>query len=276
MSASVVILTFNSELTIRNTIEGALRVSDDVHVVDSFSTDSTRAIAEELGAHFVEHEFSDYGAQRNWAIASLPLKYEWELHLDADEKMSDDLIDQVKQVVSRDANPVEGYLIPRYMIFMGRVLRHGAMAPTWHLRLFRRGKGRCENRRYDQHFYIAGQTEKLTGAMFDDVRMDLTEWTARHNRWASAEADELQEQKRDGRIAPKLLGSAIERKRFLKSLYLAAPLFSRAFLLFFYHYILRLGFLDGREGFIYAVLQTFWFRFLVDAKLYELKKSPKP
>ena len=276
MSISVVILTFNSELTVQSTIACALRVSDDVHVVDSFSTDSTRAIVEALNVRFVEHEFVDYGAQRNWAIDNLPLKYGWELHLDADEQLSDNLIDQLGKAAGEGNAAVDGYLIPRYMIFMGRVLRHGAMAPTWHLRLFRRGKGRCESRRYDQHFYVAGPTARLAGAMYDDVRMSLTEWTARHNRWASAEAEELLEQQTDGRIAPKFFGSAIERKRFLKKLYLGAPLFSRAFLLFCYHYFLRLGFLDGREGFIYAVLQTFWFRFLVDAKLYELKKTRKP
>jgi hypothetical protein len=111
--------------------------------------------------------------------------------------------------------------------------------------------------------------------MIDDIRMPLTEWTARHNRWADAEVRELLRGETEGRIAGKMSGNAVERKRFLRNIYNGAPYFTRAFGLFLYRYFLRLGFLDGREGFIFYVLQTFWFRFLVDAKLYEARRKPQ-
>ena len=92
MSISVIILTFNSEPTITATLESAFEVSDDIHIVDSYSTDKTLEIARHYGANIVEHKFINYGAQRNWAINTLSLKYEWELHLDADERLSKGLL----------------------------------------------------------------------------------------------------------------------------------------------------------------------------------------
>ncbi len=269
MSLSVVVLTFNSEATIAATLASAARVSDDIHVVDSGSTDRTLALAEAAGARIVSHPFESYGAQRNWAIDTLPLRHDWELHLDADERLSDPLIAAILDLKARGfAGPTAGYFIPRLVHFLGQPIRHGGMYPIWHMRLFRHGSGRCEARRYDQHFYVDGPTDRLAHPMIDDIRMPLGEWVIRHNRWAEAEADELLTGSTTG-IAPKLGGNPVERKRALRGSYNRLPRFLRAFLLFLYRYVLRLGFLDGRAGLIFFVLQTFWFRFLVDAKLYE-------
>jgi hypothetical protein len=158
--------------------------------------------------------------------------------------------------------------------FLGRVMRHGAMSPTWHLRLFRAGCARCEDRKYDQHFYmLSGEAVQLPGSMIDDIGMSLSEWTARHNRWADSEVAEQLRTSNAPQIRPSLAGNPIEKKRFLREKYNAAPLFLRPFALFFYRYFVRLGFLDGTEGFIFWVLQTFWFRFLIDAKLFERRKA---
>ena len=274
MSLSVIILTFNAEATLDATLASATQVSDDIHVVDSGSSDGTLAIAEKRGAQIVSHPFEDYGRQRNWAIDNLPLKYEWQLHLDADERLSPELSARINALRGAFPAGVDGYFLPRLLHFMGRPIRHGAMYPIWHLRLFRRGKGRCEDRRYDQHFRVEGTTERIDAPMIDDVRMSLSEWTIRHNRWSDAEVNEILNPSGSGVIAGKLGGNPIEQKRALRGGYNAAPLFARAFALFFYRYVLRLGFLDGMPGLIFFVLQTFWFRFLIDAKVYEkrLKK----
>jgi glycosyltransferase involved in cell wall biosynthesis len=270
---SVVILTWNSEDSLPATLAGALQVSDDVFVVDSFSKDATAEIARAAGATVVSHEFQSYGEQRNWAIENLQLRYEWQLHLDADEQLTPALIDNIRGLP--DATAESGFFVARYVRFLGRVLGHGGMSPTWHMRLFRNGAGRCEQRKYDQHFYLTeGVSRQLPGRMIDDIRMPLSEWTARHNRWSDAEVLENSEAAADltsstYRIRGRLRGNAVERKRSLRGLYDRCPLFIRPFALFFYRFVLRLGFLDGREGFVFWVLQTFWFRFLVDAKLYE-------
>ncbi len=271
MALSVVILTFNSEASIAATLASAARVSDDIHVVDSGSTDQTLDLVQAAGAHLVHHPFENYGAQRNWAIENLPLAYGWQLHLDADERLSDGLVDAILALRRQEfSGATVGYFIPRLTMFLGRALRHGGLYPIWHMRLFKTGHGRCEMRKYDQHFLCDGPTAQIHQPMLDDQRMSLTEWTARHNRWSDAEADEIEEATAaEGLVHPDLTGNPVQRKRALRGGYYKAPLFLRALLLFLYRYIFRLGFLDGKEGLIYYVLQTLWFRFLVDAKLYE-------
>jgi len=268
MRPTVILLSFNSADTLGATIASALKVSDEIFVVDSFSTDGSVELARSLGATVVQHAFEHYGAQRNWAIDHLPITRPWQLHLDADEWMNDELVAAIQALPDEPEHA--GYFVPRYLRFLGRVLRHGGMSPTWHLRLFRSGPGRCENRKYDQHFLLAsGTTGKLKGAMVDDVRMPLTEWTARHNHWADSEVEELKSVEGSGRVTPDAHGNPAQRKRFLRQKYYRMPLFFRAFGLFVYRYFFRLGFLDGTEGLIFWVLQSFWFRFLVDAKIWE-------
>jgi len=196
------------------------------------------------------------------------------LHLDADECMDSRLVSAIRELPDEPEHAA--YFIARYVRFLGRVMRHGAMSPTWHMRLFRRGSGRCENRQYDQHFLLAsGTSGKLPGEMIDDNRMSLTEWTARHNRWADYEAAELDSAAAPDRLKPDARGNPAQRKRFLRGYYYRMPLFFRAFAFFVYRYFFRLGILDGTEGAIYWVLQTLWFRFLVDAKIWERRNAAR-
>lgn len=269
MSLSVIILTYNSERTIQATLESAFKVSDDVHIVDSFSTDRTLEIVTEYQINLIQHEFENYGVQRNWAIVNLPIKYDWELHLDADERLSDELVAEINSLKDNFPAKIDGYFIPRLMHFMRRPIKYGGMFPIWHMRLFKHGRGSCEERQYDQHFQVTGASGRLKGVMIDDIRMSLSDWSARHLRWADAEVKELCRGEQAGRILGNLWGTPVQKKRCLRDLYNRAPLFLRALMLFFYRYFFRLGFLCGKEGLIFFVLQTFWFRFLIDAKLFE-------
>jgi glycosyltransferase involved in cell wall biosynthesis len=268
MRPSVILLSFNSEDTLGATLSRAREVSDEIYVVDSFSTDGTVALAESYGARVVAHAFENYGAQRNWAIDNLPITGRWQLHLDADEVMDEELVAAIRFLPDEPEHA--GYFVPRYVKFLGRVLRHGGMSPTWHLRLFRSGVGRCEDRKYDQHFLLlSGSTGQLSGVMVDDIAMSLSEWTARHNRWADSEVAEMDARHEAGRLVADAKGNPAQRKRALREKYNNLPLFVRPFALFGYRFFFKLGFLDGTEGFIFWVLQTFWFRFLIDAKIWE-------
>ncbi|HWT65430.1 MAG TPA: glycosyltransferase family 2 protein [Terracidiphilus sp.] len=274
MRPAVIVLTFNSEATLRATLGRAREVSNQIFVVDSFSTDGTAELARGLGATVVEHAFENYGAQRNWAIENLPVTCGWQLHLDADEVMDAALVAAITALP--DEPRESGFFVARYVRFLGRVLRHGGMSPTWHLRLFHAGVGRCEARKYDQHFYLTeGESAQLAGSMIDDVRMGLSEWTARHNRWSDAEVAEMNAGVTEGRVQADAHGNPVERKRWLRERYNRMPLFVRPFALFGYRYFVRLGFLDGVEGFIFWVLQTFWFRFLIDAKIFEALRAAR-
>jgi glycosyltransferase involved in cell wall biosynthesis len=269
MRPTVILLSFNSEDTLGATLTRARQVSDEIFVVDSFSKDGTVAVAESFGAKVVEHAFENYGAQRNWAIDNLPITGKWQLHLDADEVMDDELVAAIQGLPEQTEHA--GYFVPRYVKFLGRVMRHGGMSPTWHLRLFLTGVGRCEDRKYDQHYLLVGPgtTGQLPGVMIDDIAMSLSEWTARHNRWADGEVAEMDAKNEAGRLVADAKGNPAQRKRALREKYNNLPLFVRPFLLFGYRYFVKLGFLDGTEGFIFWVLQTFWFRFLIDAKIWE-------
>jgi hypothetical protein len=219
----------------------------------------------------VQHPFERYDSQRNWAIENLPLKHGWELHLDADERLTPELAAEISRVMAAPPPQLDGYMIPRLIHFLGAPIRHGGMYPNWHLRLFRRGAGRCEQRLYDQHFLLpeGGSTGRLTQPMIDDMRMTLDEWTRRHLRWAEAQAAMAVDGGGEGEIPGRWTGSPIERKRALRRFYGRAPLLLRPFLLFGYRYLLRLGFLDGVPGLVFFALQTFWFHFFVDARIYE-------
>ena len=270
MVPTVCVLSFNSKDTIARTIESARQVSPEVIVVDSGSTDGTAELAKAAGAKVLHHPFENYGRQRNWVIREVPHAYRWQLHLDADERLTDALVAEIKSLP--EDGEVAGYTIPRYLTFMGRLLRHN-LAPTYHMRLFRDGTTECETRHYDQHFICTGLIKPLQHEMIDDIRMSLSEWTRRHNNWSDAEVKEILSRETAGRLNARAFGNALEKKRYLRSVYDSFPLFVRPILLFFYRYVLRGGFLDGKEGLVFCVLQTLWFRFLVDAKLYEARKT---
>ncbi len=173
-------------------------------------------------------------------------------------------------------------MMKRRTYFLGRWIRYGGQYPAYHLRLFRSGKGRCEDRLYDQHFIVDGAVAALSNDYIDVITSDLSSWISRHNRWATLEANEITTTNRrdddvsESVVVPDLFGTPIQRKRFLRTMvYQKFPLFVRPFLFWFYGYVLRLGFLDGMPGLIFHTLQRFWFRFLVDAKIYEQRLNAR-
>ena len=269
MNVSIIILTYNSENNIEDTITSASKLSDDIHVVDSYSEDKTLSLLDKFKVKVYQRKFVNYSDQRNWTIKNLKKKYEWELHLDSDEILTEQLIKEIKSLPNKTT--INGYFIGRIFKFMNKLIKYGGFYPTWQLRLFKNGIGKNENRLYDQHFIVNGKKQKLENYFVDDIRQDLSTWTARHNKWSDAESEQYFLEKSQ-EINPRIFGSPIEKKRFYRKIYDHLPLFFRPFILFFYRYFFRLGFLDGRKGFIFYFLQCFWFRFLIDAKIYEKKK----
>ena len=168
-----------------------------------------------------------------------------------------------------------GFLVARLVQFLGRILRHGGMSPTWHLRLFRTGAGRCEEREYDQHFYLLqGSTGKLDGVMVDEIRMPLSEWTARHNRWSDAEVREQLAAHGWRARRASLVGKQCRAEAVCCAVCTTArPCLCAPACCFFTGTCCVWAFLDGREGLIFWTLQTFWFRFLIDAKLFEQQRQ---
>lgn len=275
---SVIVLTLDEEANLPACLDSVVTLGADLYVVDSGSTDATLEVASDRGAQTFVHRFENYAAQRNWAFDHLPIRTPWILCLDADERLTPELAEEIDQVLTQDDPRFAGHMLRRRTVFMGRWLRFGGQYPAYHLRLFRTGRGRCEQRLYDQHFIVQGPVGALRHDYIDILTDSLTKWVERHNRWASLEAEELLRRTPAAAdvVPPRWTGSPIERRRFLRmSLYNRLPLFIRPFLLWLFDYVLRLGFLDRGPGLIFHTLQRFWFRFLIDAKIYEVRRLSK-
>lgn len=281
MSASItaIILTYNEEIHIRRCLRSLQGICDEVLIVDSFSSDNTVAIAQQMGARVVQHPWKNYATQLNYGIHECNVASEWLWRIDADEYLEGGIGAAVRAAIETASDDVNGIYVRKRIDFMGRPLLHGGRYPSYHLKVWRRGHGECENRWMDEHIILFDGTTITVneGNQVDANLNDLGWWTSKHNGYAVREMIDmlLMEYNLDtkGReVTPKLFGTEEQRKRWLKIRYIKAPLFVRPYINFLYRYVLRGGFLDGREGFIWHSLQGFWYRMLVDTRIYELKK----
>ena len=277
MNVTAVILTFNEEQHLARCIASVQAVATDVVVVDCSSTDATLDIARAHGARVLQHAWVNHAAQFNWALTQLGADTEWVLRIDADEVLTPALTEEIRTRLPGIGPEIDGVYWGRRMTFQGRLIRHGGVFPVRVLRLFRHGRGQCENRWMDEHIKVAGPTADFAGEMIDDNLNSLTWWTDKHNRYASREAvDLLNLEYRfmpHDTVASLRGGKQAGVKRWLKEcVYARLPGGFRAFAYFFYRYVLRLGFLDGQAGTAFHFLQGFWYRYLVDAKVVEVKR----
>ncbi|SEG30991.1 glycosyltransferase family 2 protein [Jhaorihella thermophila] len=277
MTLTVVILTKNEARHIRRAIESVAAVADQILVVDSGSTDDTVSLAEGFAAKVIHNPWRNYATQFNFALDHLPDGTDWVLRLDADEIVLPELAEEIAAKLGGLNPDVAGIYVSRRMCFLGRPIRWGGVFPIRVLRLFRAGRGRCEDRWMDEHILVDGPTVDFHGEILDDNLNSLTWWTEKHNAYASREVVDLLNLEyrfmKHETVANLRGGQQAGVKRWLKeNIYARLPGGSRAFAYFLYRYVFRLGFLDGREGTAFHVLQGFWYRYLVDAKLHEVRR----
>lgn len=263
---TVIILTFNEAPNLPQALASVAGWAEQVIVLDSYSTDGTVDIAREYGCDVYQHRFEDYAKQRNHGL-TLPIRNEWVLFLDADEWLPLGLKQEIGEVIARNP-PENGFYINRRLIWMGRWIRHGYY-PTWILRLFRRGKGRCEERGVNEHLIVEPPVGRLEHDFVHEDRKDLAEWIAKHVRYARREAEDLRKRGRGAaqeEIGARFFGVQAERKRWLRRhVWERLPAFVRPWMYFAYRYLLRGGWLDGKEAFIYHFLHGLWYMLLIDA-----------
>lgn len=276
MTLTTVILTKNESRHIARAIGSIVSVTDRILVVDSGSSDETVAIAESLGAEVIYNPWRNYATQFNFALDHLPEGTDWVLRLDADEIVFPELAQQIARGLGGFGAEIAGVYVSRRMCFLGRPIRWGGVFPIRVLRLFRVGEGRCEERWMDEHILVEGTTAGFDGEILDDNLNSLGWWTDKHNAYASREVVDLLNLEYGfiphETVADLTGGEQAGVKRWLKEkVYARLPGGLRAFAYFLYRYVFRLGFLDGREGTAFHVLQGFWYRYLVDMKLHEVK-----
>lgn len=276
---AAIVLTKNESKHIVRCITSLKGVIDDIVVVDSFSTDDTCEKAAALGARVFKHDWKNYATQFNFGVYETGISADWIWRIDADEYLEGGLGYAVFSYIQTVPTDVNGIYVRKRIDFMGKPLLHGGWYPSYHLKVWRRGHGDCENRWMDEHIRLF-DGKHITiekGNQVDANLNDLTWWTDKHNGYASREVvDMLMTQygmdEKAAEVEPKFWGTEEQRKRWLKIKYIKSPLFVRPFINFFLRYFLRGGFLDGKEGFVWHILQGFWYRMLVDAKIYEIRK----
>ena len=267
---TVIILTRDEARHIGRAIASVRAVAARVIVVDSGSGDNTVSIAQSCGAEVWHHGWVNHATQFNWALDQIEGDG-WVLRLDADEVVTPELSARI----AKGLPDVAGLYLPRRLHFMGQPVRYGGVFAVQIMRLFRNGKARCESRWMDEHIVVDGPTAMLKAGIIDDNQNPLDWWIAKHNAYASREAiDVLNRIYQFWPNTDALSGhshSAI--KRWIKlRIYARLPSGARAGAYFFYRYVLRLGFLDGPQARAFHVLQGLWYRYLVDAKLAEVRR----
>ncbi|RIJ29245.1 glycosyltransferase family 2 protein [Henriciella algicola] len=274
---TVIVLTRDEDQHIKRALASVAGIASHCYVIDSGSTDRTCELAQAAGATVLENSWVNYSTQFNWALDHLPAETDWVLRLDADEYLTPELAAEIKEKLARLPTSVAAVNVGRRIHFLGRRIKWGGIFPIRVARLFRYGKGRCENRWMDEHIIFEGRAADFRGELIDDNRNSLTWWTEKHNNYASREVVDLLNLS-DRFMASETVANLAQRqqagfKRWVKEhIYARAPLGLRALVYFLYRYFFRLGFLDGREGLAFHFLQGFWYRYLVDAKLFEVRK----
>ena len=279
LDISAIILTFNEEMHIKRCLDNISTIVKEIFIIDSYSTDSTLEIAKGYdNVTILQNKWVNYATQFNWGLKTAPIKTEWVIRLDADEYLLPELIDELRLTMPQLNEEITGITLRRRHIFLGRWMKRGTY-PVKLLRIFKKDKAICEERFMDEHIQLLeGKDVEMEHDFVDHNLNNISWWANKHVGYSIREAVDLLD------IEFNLTGSAItdegkninkqaQSKRNKKHKYAKQPLFWRSFAYFCYRYIFKLALLEGKEGFLWTFMQGWWYRTLVDAKIYEIKKA---
>ena len=264
MKVTVIILTYNEELHIDRCIRSAQLITDSICVVDSNSSDRTVDIASSLGAQVLSRKFDSHSRQFNWALTMID-PCDWVIRMDADEYLSEGLVNAINGVVESNCAAISGYAFSRRIVFLGKLIRFGGVFPVEIVRMFRYQCGKAEQRLMDEQIVVSGKVVALKSEIIDDNKNSLSWWIDKHNRYSSLEALETFSSGEANEARSELSGKTALRRK-MKNAYYKLPISIRAVLLFIYRYLIRQGFRDGFYGFLFHFYQGLWYRLLVDSK----------
>ncbi len=271
-----VIIPMKNEIEhIERSVRSALSLTPYVYVVDSNSTDGSIGVAKSLGAEVFQYEWtpsSNFSTKINWALNNLPIDTTWAIRLDADEYFMDNCIQNLERELKGIPADVNGLTLVRRAFFLGKWIKHSGEYPKTSMRVYRVGHVEMEDRWLDEHVDVKeGKAAALPFDIVDDRKISIGEWIDKHNGYSAKEAIELinQEIGLFDRKESHLDKEALKKKK-LKAKYASWPKYWRCFVWFFYREFVKLGFLDGKEGFLWNFFQGLWYRMLADAKVDEI------
>lgn len=267
---TAIILTKNEEKNIARCINSIMGLADRIIVVDSGSTDATCSISERLGAAVYNHvPFENHGKQFNWALDNIEINSTWIYRVDADEVVTPELAQEIIETCSvHKHDDVNAFEMRFKVYFLGKFLKHGGVYPFCKINIFKKGKARFNERPMGDNVELSEGTyiQLKNDCLHYDFK-DISSYVKKHDWYADMEVEsyykalDLQE--------ANLSKAAVRIQKIRNEVYYKLPSFLRAKLYYWYIYYLRLGFLDGKAGYVHAFLQAYWYRVLVDAKIYE-------
>lgn len=272
---TAIILACNEEKNIERCINSLKGLAKRVVVIDSGSIDNTVSKAEQLGAEVFYHPWENYSKQYIWGEKSAKITTKWTFRIDADESLTEESAEEIERLCNENENTDINGLVVRFKVtFIGKELKHGGIYPFKKLLVYKTGIGYMEERNMDEHIILKyGKSIDVQSDSLHFDYKDLTFWIDKHNKYSSREVlDYFASLQSENNTTGMSKGAKL--KRFVKfNIYYKLPLGTRAHLYYLYRYYWKRGFLDGKEGKMFAFLQAYWYRFLVDAKIYEQEKN---
>lgn len=266
---SVMIFTLDEEPNLPRCLE-SLAWCDDVIVVDSWSRDRTPEIAKEHGARFFQNKFGGHGTQRNWALDNTSPKHDWILVLDADERVTPEMVEEMRARLASPPPEIGAYRLKRRFYLWGRWLEHSSLYPTWVVRLIHKDRVRYKNRGHAETQDVAGEIGELDADLIDENVKGILEWFERQTRYARKDAEhELSQEDTPFRLGDVLSRDPLVQRAALKRLSYRAP--GRAPVYFLYAYLLRGGFRDGEDGLVFCTMRALYQQ-MVNIHKYDLRK----
>ncbi len=266
---SVLILTLNEEMNLADCIDSC-SWSRDIVVFDSMSQDRTLEIAKAKGARVIQRHFDNYAAQRNAALTTVQYKNPWVFMVDADERVPPELAREIEMTVAGVGADVALFRMRRKDFFLGKWLRRSSGYPSWFGRLVRLGRVHVE-REVNEEYIADGRVGHLEAHLHHyPFNKGIAYWFERHNRYSTMEAIAKMSMHNDRIVVRELFArDPINRRRMLKQFLYRLPF--RPLIVFFYLYIVRLGFLDGRAGLYFSRMRAAY-EMLIDLKVIEARR----
>jgi glycosyltransferase involved in cell wall biosynthesis len=274
VSVTALIFTLNEEVHLPDCL-ASLAWCDEVIVVDSFSTDRSESVCRDFDARFIQHKFEGFGSQRNWVLENIPLRNDWILILDADERVPAELADELLEIARANPEGTGAYRVRRRFYMWGRWLRYSSLYPTWVVRFIHKDRVRYVNRGHAETQSVQGFTGDLANDLIDANLKGIDEWFDRQNRYSTKEADYELALARENATLRALWGAdPLQRRAALKRLSWRLPF--RPVFYFFYSYVIRGGFLDGYDGFIFCMMKSVFQAMIVAKKHDRQAIRPEP